>query len=76
MSEPATHVIRTFARESGKLQKSEVPLKVKLCSDEWRPDTGLVTASFRIRRKPLEEFYKSDIKALYGATELNVPSQA
>ncbi|KAL1447983.1 hypothetical protein MTO96_006553 [Rhipicephalus appendiculatus] len=69
VTKAATRVIKKFARESGKLQRSEVPLKVKLCADKWGPDKGRVTASFKICRKPLEEFYKSDIRALYGTTE-------
>ncbi|KAL1443338.1 hypothetical protein MTO96_046006 [Rhipicephalus appendiculatus] len=76
VTKAATRVIKKFARESGKLQRSEVPLKVKLCADKWGPDKGLVTASFKICRKPLEEYYKSDIRALYGTTEQCVQTPA
>ncbi|KAH7971729.1 fatty acid CoA ligase Acsl3 [Rhipicephalus sanguineus] len=72
----ATEFIRAFARRSGKLQKSEVPVKLKLCADEWTADTGLVTASFKIRRKLLQDFYERDIKALYATAEQSVLTQA
>ncbi|XP_037499504.1 fatty acid CoA ligase Acsl3 [Rhipicephalus sanguineus] len=71
----ASELIRTFARESGELQKSEVPVKVKLCADEWQPDTGLVTAIFETRRKALEDFYERDIKALYATAEHSLIAQ-
>nr|XP_037275661.1 long-chain-fatty-acid--CoA ligase 3-like [Rhipicephalus microplus] len=72
----ATEYILSFARKSGELQKTEVPLKLKLCPDEWRPDTGLVTATFKVRRKPLQDFYAKDIDTLYGTTEHTVPAPA
>ncbi|KAL3212525.1 hypothetical protein MRX96_007941 [Rhipicephalus microplus] len=72
----ATEAILSFARKSGELQKTEVPLKLKLCPDEWRPDTGLVTATFKVRRKPLQDFYAKDIDTLYGTTEHTVPAPA
>ncbi|KAL1425908.1 hypothetical protein MTO96_018744 [Rhipicephalus appendiculatus] len=76
VSKAATESILSFARKSGELQKTEVPQKLKLCPDEWRPDTGLVTATFKIRRKPLQDFYAKDINALYGTTEQAVPAPA
>ncbi|KAH6925996.1 hypothetical protein HPB50_012935 [Hyalomma asiaticum] len=76
VTKAAAESILSFARESGELQKTEVPLKLKLCADEWRPDTGLVTATLKIRRKPLQDFYERDIKALYGTAEQSVLAQA
>lgn len=46
--------------------RSEIPTKVKLCSKEWQPETGLVTAAFKIRRKTIEQFYQSSIEEMYG----------
>lgn len=51
------------------LQKSEVPLKVKLCAEEWMPDSGLVTPTLKVCRKPLQRFYQSDIDAMYESGE-------
>lgn len=49
-----------------KLHKNEIPTKIKICPEEWVPDTGLVTAAFKLRRKNIEDFYKLDIDRLYG----------
>ncbi|XP_037503232.1 fatty acid CoA ligase Acsl3 [Rhipicephalus sanguineus] len=76
VTKAATESILSFARKSGELQKTEVPLKLKLCADEWRPDMGLVTATFKIRRKPLQDFYERDIKAMYGTAEQAVAAPA
>ncbi|XP_050036528.2 long-chain-fatty-acid--CoA ligase 4-like [Dermacentor andersoni] len=68
VAKAATEAILAFARQS-ELHKTEVPLKLKLCAEEWTPQTGLVSATFKIRRKPLQNFYERDIKVLYGIAE-------
>ncbi|KAH9376088.1 hypothetical protein HPB48_012291 [Haemaphysalis longicornis] len=50
-------------------KKAELPRKIKLCSEMWMPDSGLVTVTMKIRRKPIESFYQKDIDALYGSRE-------
>lgn len=49
-----------------RLNKMEIPTKIKLCSDDWLPQTGLVTAALKIRRKNIHDFYQSEIRSLYG----------
>ncbi|XP_077537429.1 long-chain-fatty-acid--CoA ligase 4-like [Haemaphysalis longicornis] len=56
------------ARENG-LQKTEVPFKIRFCAEEWLPESGLVTPTLKIRRKPMEVFYQHDIEALYYSGE-------
>ncbi|KAH7971906.1 hypothetical protein HPB52_003671 [Rhipicephalus sanguineus] len=68
VAKAAEEAILEYARGSG-LLKTEVPGRVKLCSEEWKPDTGLVTATYKIRRKPLQSFYQRDIDAMYGLSE-------
>uniref|UniRef100_A0A023GNR4 long-chain-fatty-acid--CoA ligase n=1 Tax=Amblyomma triste TaxID=251400 RepID=A0A023GNR4_AMBTT len=70
VAKAAAESIIAYAKAS-ELQKTEVPLKVKLCAEEWKPDSGLVTPTFKIRRKPLQSFYQHDIDALYGSGEEN-----
>ncbi|KAL3205237.1 hypothetical protein MRX96_011137 [Rhipicephalus microplus] len=70
VTKEAEEAILEYARGSG-LLKTEVPGKVKLCVEEWKPDTGLVTATYKIRRKPLQVFYQRDIDAMYGTSEEN-----
>lgn len=49
-----------------RLHKTEIPLKVKLCSEDWQPDTGLVTAAYKLRRREIEKFYRKEINEMYG----------
>jgi long-chain acyl-CoA synthetase len=49
-----------------RLEKFEVPGAVTLTSVEWTPDTGLTTAAMKLKRKPLQEFYKADLARMYG----------
>ncbi|CAN7998157.1 unnamed protein product [Ixodes pacificus] len=58
--------IVSHARKAN-LQKVEIPLKVKLCSEDWQPDTGLVTAAYKIRRKNIQQFYQQYIDEMYTA---------
>lgn len=41
-------------------------LQIKLCTEEWVPDSGLVTAAFKIRRKQIQQFYQADIDDMYS----------
>ena len=56
-----------------KLTRLELPAKIKLCSEEWLPDNGLVTSSFKLKRKAIEEFYRRYIKHMYGSEANNNP---
>jgi long-subunit acyl-CoA synthetase (AMP-forming) len=39
--------------------------RVSLTLDEWTPDSGLVTAAFKIRRREVVDRYKSEIEEMY-----------
>ena len=47
------------------LNKFEIPSKIALCTDLWTPDSGLVTAAFKIKRKEIVTKYKKEISELY-----------
>lgn len=49
------------------LLRVEIPTDIKLCLEDWLPDNGLVTASLKVRRKQIEEYYKQDIIRLYSS---------
>ena len=49
------------------LEKFELPGAVTLCCDLWTPESGLVTAAFKLKRKPIQEFYQKDLRRMYGA---------
>ncbi|XP_058857437.1 long-chain-fatty-acid--CoA ligase 4-like isoform X1 [Acipenser ruthenus] len=49
-----------------KLQRFEIPVKVRLSPEPWTPETGLVTDAFKLKRKELKNHYLSDIDRMYG----------
>jgi len=57
--------LREFG-EACKLSKLEIPAAIKICSDVWTPDSGLVTPAFKIKRKPIQDRYKKDIERMYA----------
>ena len=61
------HVASTVAKYGLKmgLEKFECPKKVLLTLDEWTPDNGLVTASFKLRRRFIEKRYEAELAFLF-----------
>lgn len=51
---------------SGKLERFEIPKKIRLSSEPWTPETGLVTDAFKLKRKELKSHYQEDIERMYG----------
>ncbi|NXA95096.1 ACSL4 ligase, partial [Melanocharis versteri] len=49
-----------------KLERFEIPIKVRLSPEPWTPETGLVTDAFKLKRKELKNHYLSDIERMYG----------
>uniref|UniRef100_A0ABD2X123 long-chain-fatty-acid--CoA ligase n=1 Tax=Trichogramma kaykai TaxID=54128 RepID=A0ABD2X123_9HYME len=49
------------------LQKFEVPGAVKLVTETWSPDMGLVTAAFKLKRKAVQDRYKHEISRMYAS---------
>lgn len=52
--------------KKSRLEKFEIPGAVTLCPEIWTPDSGLVTAAFKLKRKPLQEFYQTHLDRMYG----------
>ncbi|KAF5269140.1 hypothetical protein FQR65_LT02440 [Abscondita terminalis] len=50
-----------------KLEKFEIPAAVKLCTEVWSPDMGLVTAAFKLKRKDIQERYQHEINRMYAS---------
>jgi len=53
--------------KGGKLEKYEIPKRAKICTELWTPESELVTAAFKLKRKNISNFYKNDLRALYEA---------
>eukprot|EP00094_Tigriopus_californicus_P004431 TCALIF_04270-PA protein Name:"Similar to Acsl4 Long-chain-fatty-acid--CoA ligase 4 (Rattus norvegicus)" AED:0.08 eAED:0.08 QI:0/0/0/0.66/1/1/3/0/695 len=51
---------------STSLQKFEMPRGLLLVSEPWSPESGLVTASLKIRRKQIEKAYQDQIDRIYA----------
>ena len=49
-----------------RLEKFEIPQAVHLISEMWIPETGLVTAAFKLKRKAIQDRYQSSIDRMYS----------
>jgi len=47
------------------LEKFEIPKMVTLAPEAWTPESGLVTAAFKIKRKVIQTFFQQDIDQMY-----------
>lgn len=56
--------LNTYGLKNG-MEKFELPKKIMLVTDEWTPDSGLVTAAFKIRRIFIVKKYENEIKNMY-----------
>ncbi|KAH7332273.1 hypothetical protein KP509_20G079200 [Ceratopteris richardii] len=51
--------------KSARLEKFEVPAKIKLLSEPWTPESGLVTAALKLKRENLRKNFSDELKKLY-----------
>ncbi|KAF3445286.1 hypothetical protein FNV43_RR14981 [Rhamnella rubrinervis] len=51
--------------KAAKLDKFEIPAKIKLVPDPWTPESGLVTAALKIKREQLKNKFKNELHKLY-----------
>uniref|UniRef100_A0A669BND9 long-chain-fatty-acid--CoA ligase n=1 Tax=Oreochromis niloticus TaxID=8128 RepID=A0A669BND9_ORENI len=65
MEKEVLHII-TEAAITAKLERFEIPKKIRLSAEPWTPETGLVTDAFKLKRKELKTHYQEDIERLYG----------
>ena len=56
--------LSTYGIKNG-LEKFEAPKKYAVVLDEWTPDSGLVTAAFKIRRLQITQKYENEINQMY-----------
>uniref|UniRef100_A0A3Q0SYV6 long-chain-fatty-acid--CoA ligase n=1 Tax=Amphilophus citrinellus TaxID=61819 RepID=A0A3Q0SYV6_AMPCI len=59
-------VITEAALAGEKLERFEIPRKIRLSPEPWTPETGLVTDAFKLKRKELKTHYQDDIERMYG----------
>lgn len=56
---------------SQRLEKFEIPKAVTLVAEPWTPESGLITAAFKLKRKSIEMAYRDDIVELYAGNNNN-----
>lgn len=52
--------------KAARLEKFELPAKIKLLSEPWTPETGLVTAALKIKRDAIRKAFSVDLAQLYS----------
>ncbi|TRY71515.1 hypothetical protein TCAL_00221 [Tigriopus californicus] len=57
--------ICTHGKKAG-LERFELPGALTLTSELWTPESGLVTAAFKLRRKPIKDYYQKELKEMYS----------
>lgn len=55
------------AAKAARLEKFEIPAKIKLLSEPWTPESGFVTAALKLKREVIKKAFSSDLKELYSA---------
>merc|ERR1711915_180260 len=60
-------VVKTLGMHGIKsnLEKFEIPRMMSLAPEAWTPESGLVTAAFKIKRKVIQTVFQSDIDHMY-----------
>ncbi|XP_022768182.1 long chain acyl-CoA synthetase 9, chloroplastic-like [Durio zibethinus] len=51
--------------KKSRLEKFEIPAKIKLHSTPWTPESGLVTAALKIKREAIRKAFSEDLAKLY-----------
>lgn len=53
--------------KAAKLEKFEVPAKIKVLSEAWTPESGLVTAALKLKREVIRKTFSEDLSKLYSS---------
>ena len=48
------------------LEKFEIPTAITLCPEVWMPESGLVPAAFKLKRKAIQLAFQPAIDLMYG----------
>ncbi|GJN13692.1 hypothetical protein PR202_gb00424 [Eleusine coracana subsp. coracana] len=66
--EAVKEVLGSLARaaKEARLEKFEIPAKIKLIPDPWTPESGLVTAALKLKREVIRKTFENDLAQLYA----------
>ncbi|KAJ4840379.1 Long chain acyl-CoA synthetase 9, chloroplastic [Turnera subulata] len=56
------------AGKKARLEKFEVPGKIKLVSEPWTPESGLVTAALKLKREAIRKAFSEELAKLYESS--------
>ena len=62
----STDALATQAGKQARLEKFEIPAKIKLIPEPWTPESGLVTAALKLKREVIRKTYDNDLAQLYA----------
>lgn len=64
----SAEVVKRLAKvgKEERLEKFELPAKVKLLPQQWTPESGLVTSALKIKRESIRKTFQDDLKSLYA----------
>lgn len=51
--------------KTSRLEKFEIPAKIKLLPEPWTPESGLVTAALKLKREQIKAKFKDELQRLY-----------
>nr|XP_010930884.1 long chain acyl-CoA synthetase 9, chloroplastic [Elaeis guineensis]XP_010930885.1 long chain acyl-CoA synthetase 9, chloroplastic [Elaeis guineensis] len=54
------------AAKQARLEKFEIPSKIKLLPEPWTPESGLVTAALKLKRENIRRAFADDLAKLYA----------
>ncbi len=57
--------IKAYGKQNG-LSKREIPAKIKLCSEQWTPDNGLLTTALKLKRVINLNNYKREAMEIFS----------
>ncbi|TRY80383.1 hypothetical protein TCAL_14529 [Tigriopus californicus] len=55
------------------LEKFEIPSALTLCPDPWTPESGLITAAFKLKRKVVQRQFQDRINQMYSQKRPSSP---
>ena len=53
--------------KKARLEKFEIPAKIRLLSSPWTPESGLVTAALKIKRESIRTAFQDELSELYAS---------
>ncbi|EYU22973.1 hypothetical protein ABFS82_03G098300 [Erythranthe guttata] len=65
LKEVSTSLIK--AGKAARLEKFEIPTKIKVISEAWTPESGLVTAALKLKREVIRKTFSDDLVKLYSS---------